>query len=186
MPYRTTTNAASGSAHHHSSERIQDESDEHAGREQAVDQRDACFGLQHPIAECPPGARLGTREDEHRNDGGGQPGDAEQRMMRSCCNRQDVDGLSADVDGEQSERDSDHTERASLAVAVSARQLPDDDERGDDLDQRVEPEAGQRDGMCQDRGREDDRSADDVPGERDVLEPKPPRDQSPRLGEEIR
>jgi hypothetical protein len=42
------------------------------------------------------------------------------------------------------ECDPDDSERSLLAALAGALQLPDNDDRGNDLDQRVEPEAGER------------------------------------------
>jgi hypothetical protein len=51
-------------------------------------------------------------------------------------------------------------------------ELPDDDQRGDDLDQRVEAEARQRNRPRGNRRSQHEHRADDVPAERRVLEPQ--------------
>jgi hypothetical protein len=51
-----------------------------------------------------------------------------------------VDRLGEDVSREKEERDTDDPQRAPLPLGrVRVLELPDDDERGEDLDQRVEP-----------------------------------------------
>jgi hypothetical protein len=68
-------------------------------------------------------------------------------------------------------RDTDHPECPPFAVQrMHLLQLPDEDERGDDLDQRVEPEPGQRNRPRRDGGDEHEHRAHDVPAERRILQ----------------
>jgi hypothetical protein len=96
-----------------------------------------------------------------------------------------VDRLGADVERQQYEGDADQTQRLSFARLVAAFELPDDDRGGDDLDQAVESEAGERDRAGGGRGGEDEAAADQVPGERRVLESQATAQQQPlrRSGE---
>ena len=72
-----------------------------------------------------------------------------------------------------------------FAVLVCAFELPDDG-GGDDLDQAVESEAGERDRAGGGCGGEDEHAADDVLGERRVLEPQPaPQQQPPSRSREL-
>jgi hypothetical protein len=54
--------------------------------------------------------------------------------------------LDRDVDGEQDEGDRDDAQRAALAVrSLLSLELPDDDLRSDDFDERVHAEPSERD-----------------------------------------
>jgi hypothetical protein len=56
-----------------------------------------------------------------------------------------VDGLGRDVRREQEEGDADYPQRPPLPLGtVDVLELPDDDERSEDLYQRVEPESCER------------------------------------------
>jgi hypothetical protein len=64
----------------------------------------------------------------------------------------------------------DDPQRTPLLLdGVHLLQLPDNDEAGDDLDQQVEPEPGERCDGC----REHKHGADDIPAERRILQPQP-------------
>ncbi len=83
-----------------------------------------------------------------------------------------VDRLGQDVGREQEEGDADDPQRPPLPLGrVDVLELPDDDERGEDLYQRVEPEPGECDGVGGDRGSEHDHGPDNIPSERRVLQP---------------
>ena len=80
---------------------------------------------------------------------------------------QHVDRLGGDTGRGQEEGDADDLQRALLILGcVRVLQLPDDDERGKDFDQGVEPETDERerDRLGGDRGSEQDHRPNNVPG----------------------
>jgi hypothetical protein len=82
--------------------------------------------------------------------------------------------LSRDVDGERDERKADDPERRSLPVTRHVLQMPDHDERGRDLDQRVEPETSESNRAGDGSGDKDDDAPDNIPTQRHVFEAKTP------------
>jgi len=79
--------------------------------------------------------------------------------------------LGGDVERQQGEGHGDDAQGATIApIAGGALELPDDHGGRDDLDDRVDAEAGQRERPDSRRGREQDHAADDVPGQRRVLQ----------------
>ena len=91
-------------------------------------------------------------------------------MWPRACDEH-VDGLRGDVGNEHEERDPNDPQRAALAAAGDSAQLPDDHERRDDLNKRVQTEACKPDRARANGCRDHDDRADNVPGERRVLEP---------------
>jgi hypothetical protein len=82
-----------------------------------------------------------------------------------------VGSLGGDVERQQGEGRGDDAQGAAIApIARGALELPDDHGRRDDLDERVDAEAGQRDRPHRRRGGEQDHAAGDVPGQRRVLQ----------------
>ena len=85
--------------------------------------------------------------------------------------QQGVGRLGGDVERQQCEGRGDDAQGAAIApIAGGALELPDDHGGGDDLDDRVDAEAGQRERPDGHRGGEQDDAADDVPGQRRVLQ----------------
>jgi hypothetical protein len=69
------------------------------------------------------------------------------------------DDLHAEVERERTEGDADDPQRCALAVGLgAASQLPDDEQRGDDLDDGVHAEPGERDRAGADCGRDGPRT----------------------------
>jgi hypothetical protein len=81
--------------------------------------------------------------------------------------------LNEEVDRERDEGGRDHPQRAALSARASARQLPEHDGAGADLDQRVEPEPGQRNRSRPHRGDREHGDTDDVPAEGRCFEQAP-------------
>ncbi|MGI8756508.1 MAG: hypothetical protein ACR2MB_11730 [Acidimicrobiales bacterium] len=129
------------------------------------------------------GVGLAGREAEHDDARGSEPGDAERRRIGSDAQGERGDGLDGDVDGEQEEREADEAHGTGLVVAgFGALELPDDDDRRRDLDERVEREPSQRHRPSRNRSRNQETDLDDVPPERGVLQAElAPAKQRPAL-----
>jgi hypothetical protein len=87
--------------------------------------------------------------------------------------------LHEQVGGERAERAADQPQRPPLPLLTGARQFPQDDRARPDLDQRVQPETGQR---HRPRGHRGDREHGDpshVPAERDPLQDPAAAQQDP-------
>jgi hypothetical protein len=124
---------------------IEEQADEHGGGEVAVDHRHPRLGLEHAVAELPTGPAFAPGEREHHEHRCCEPADSEQRVMRPRTCDEHICGLAGDIGGEREKRDPDDPQRAALAAVGHSAQLPDDDERRDDLNQRVEAEARESD-----------------------------------------
>ena len=128
------------------------------------------LGYQHRVAECPPGPGLARRQREHHRRGHRGPGDPERTVPRPVPGRQDQNRLDRQVGGQGQERDADQPERPPLTVLAGPGKLPQDHRARADLDQRIQPEPGQRHGPGRHRrhGQHDD--AGHVPAQRDALQ----------------
>jgi hypothetical protein len=82
-------------------------------------------------------------------------------------------GLDHHVQPKSSEGRANEAEGPLLPSFADAGQLPNDDHRRRDLDQRVQAEPDQRDRPSRQRGDTEDHHADDVPGQRRVLQCEP-------------
>src|SRR5207247_6685236 len=98
--------------------------------------------------------------EEHRAEGGAQPGDPEGGMARMGTGDQGVARLEEDVDREREEGAADQAESPALAPPVDPLEFPDDDEGGEDLDQGIETETRQGHRARADRSRDHDDGAD--------------------------
>jgi hypothetical protein len=88
----------------------------------------------------------------------------------------------AAAERQQGEGRGDDAQGATIApIAGGAPELPDDYGGRDDLDDRVDAEAGQRERPDGRRGDEQDHAADDVPGQGRVFQAQAPP-QEPLLG----
>jgi len=83
--------------------------------------------------------------------------------------QQGIRRLRQHVERQGEKRCPDQPQRHALPLLADALELPHDDERREDLDQRVEPEAGQGDRSCLECRHDDDPRADDIPAEGDIF-----------------
>ena len=152
---------------------IERQADQDRGCEARVEQGDAAFGLQDWVVERPAGGRFTLREDHHHDTGGCGPHDGERGGTGVVRATQYVCRLRGDVDREREERVPDQPKAECLALPGRSGQFPHDDERSPDFDRGVESESRGCGRPRLDRGDDEDRHANDVPGEGCVFEAEP-------------
>ena len=91
--------------------------------------------------------------------------------------QQGIARLQQDVEGEGEEGGADEPQRDALARLTGSRQLPHHHQRGEELDQRVEAEAGECHRMRLVGGYHDDDHPDDIPAEGRVFQIEPAPEQ---------
>ena len=90
---------------------------------------------------------------------------------------QSPDGLHENIDRQRDEGRANEFEGKTLPALFEAPELPDHDNRRENLNGTIKPETGERRRTCPHRGNQNDNRADDVPAERYVFEPEAPPEQ---------
>src|ERR1700709_2002100 len=87
-------------------------------------------------------------------------------------------GLHEDIEGEAEEGNADQSQCSPLSLlATGARQLPDDNDGGNNFDQGIEAETREGDRARAQRGDDDNDATDDIPAEGSILQTYPPTNQ---------
>src|SRR5581483_431909 len=150
--------------------RVEGEAGEENGRQVGAQEGLGRVGDEGVAVEGPSGAALGGGEDWHDDEGCDGDGDAGNGLLRPLGQDEVACRADGDVAGEREERGGDESQRGAFAILRSAAQLPYDDRRGGDLDERVESEDHERDRPGGDSGSDGDQAFENVPGDGEVLE----------------